>query len=149
MQKKTKDLESRDSNSSESENPQEEQDMDTDAEENVSGDEEEAGPSGSGLSEKPAKKKKRGIIYISSIPKYMNVTILREMLSQYAKIGRIFLQPGKLSSKLKIDKQKSISNVNAVLFQMKKRIGRRRSVDWHDISLKVGLNLKANVPQNV
>lgn len=46
--------------------------------------------------EKPAKKKKRGIIYVSSIPKHMNVTIMREMLSQYAKLGRVFLQPGKL-----------------------------------------------------
>lgn len=59
-----------------------------------------AGPSGLDAAEKPPKKKKRGIIYISSIPKYMNVTILREMLSQYAKIGRIFLQPGKLSGEL-------------------------------------------------
>lgn len=42
----------------------------------------------------PAKKKKRGIIYISSIPKYMNVAILRGMIGQYAKINRVFLQPG-------------------------------------------------------
>lgn len=49
--------------------------------------------------EKPQKKKKRGIIYISTIPKHMNVTILREMLGQHAKLGRIFLQPGKLTSK--------------------------------------------------
>lgn len=48
----------------------------------------------SGVS-KPEKKKKRGIIYVSSIPKYMNVTILREMLGHYAKINRIYLQPGK------------------------------------------------------
>lgn len=61
-------------------------------------DEEAAGRSGS--NENPSKKKKRGILYLSSIPKYMNVTILREMLSQYAKIGRIFLQPGKLSGEL-------------------------------------------------
>lgn len=100
MQKKTKDLASNSSNSEESDNSHEEQEMDTDAEENLCENEAEAGPSGSGLSEEPPKKKKRGIIYISSIPKYMNVTILREMLSQYAKIGRIFLQPGKLTSKL-------------------------------------------------
>lgn len=60
-------------------------------------DEPTAGPSG--VDGKPLKKKKRGIIYISSIPKFMNVTILREMLSEYAKIGRIFLQPGKLTRK--------------------------------------------------
>lgn len=47
--------------------------------------------------DKPKKKRKRGIIYISSIPKHMNVTILREMLGQYAKISRIYLQPEKLS----------------------------------------------------
>lgn len=47
-----------------------------------------------------AKKKKRGIIYLSTIPKHMNVTILREMLSQYATVGRIFLQPEKLPSGL-------------------------------------------------
>lgn len=57
--------------------------------------EESAGPID--LNEKPSKKKKRGILYLSSIPKYMNVTILRDMLSQYATIGRIFLHPSKLS----------------------------------------------------
>lgn len=49
--------------------------------------------------EAQVKKKKKGIIYISSIPKFMNVTILRELLGEYARIGRIFLQPGKLTSK--------------------------------------------------
>lgn len=60
-----------------------------------------AGPSGSNVADevKQPKKRKRGIIYISSIPKHMNVMILREMLGQYAKIGRIFLQPGKLPGK--------------------------------------------------
>lgn len=72
------------------------------ADEDMEQDEPTAGPSkvrtaseGS-ETEKPAKKKKRGIIYVSSIPKHMNVTIMREMLSQYAKLGRVFLQPGKL-----------------------------------------------------
>lgn len=72
---------------------------DADAHESVEGEEEtEAGPSGS--ADTDAKKKKKGIIYLSSIPKFMNVTILRELLSEYAAIGRIFLQPGKLSSEL-------------------------------------------------
>ncbi|XP_050429672.1 uncharacterized protein LOC126838922 [Adelges cooleyi] len=39
------------------------------------------------------KKKKKGIIYISSIPKYMNVTKLRELLGEYGEIGRVYLQP--------------------------------------------------------
>lgn len=60
-----------------------------------------AGPSGLNDANevKQPKKKKRGIIYISSIPKHMTVMILREMLSQYAKIDRVFLQPGKLPGK--------------------------------------------------
>lgn len=45
------------------------------------------------------KKKKKGVIYLSSIAKFMNVTILRQMLSEYAEIDRIYLQPGKLTSK--------------------------------------------------
>lgn len=75
-------------------------------------DEKAAGPSG--LDENPSKKKKRGILYLSSIPKYMNVTILREMLSQYAKIGRIFLQPGKLTGEfqtLLIHRTKNLRNI--------------------------------------
>lgn len=51
---------------------------------------------------KTGAKKKRGIIYISSIPKYMNVTILREMLSQYAKLNRIFLQPRNQDGKFEL-----------------------------------------------
>lgn len=41
------------------------------------------------------KKKKHGILYISSIPKFMTVSILRELLGEYARVGRIFLQPAK------------------------------------------------------
>ncbi|XP_055634371.1 uncharacterized protein LOC129774621 [Toxorhynchites rutilus septentrionalis] len=41
----------------------------------------------------PLKKKKPGIIYISSIPKHMNVTILRELLEPLGDVGRIYLQP--------------------------------------------------------
>lgn len=36
--------------------------------------------------------KKRGIIYLSTIPKYMNVSMLREMFSEYGKVGRVYLQ---------------------------------------------------------
>lgn len=39
------------------------------------------------------RKRKKGIVYLSSIPKYMNVTKLRELLGEYAEIGRVFLQP--------------------------------------------------------
>lgn len=39
-----------------------------------------------------AKKDKRGIIYLFTIPKYMNVTLIREMFSVYGKVGRVYLQ---------------------------------------------------------
>lgn len=35
---------------------------------------------------------KKGIIYLSSIPKFMNITKLRELLSVYGEIGRVYLQ---------------------------------------------------------
>lgn len=38
------------------------------------------------------KKRKRGIIYLSSIPKYMNIAKIRELFSAYGKVGRIYLQ---------------------------------------------------------
>lgn len=41
------------------------------------------------------KKRKKGIIYISNIPKHMNVTRLREILGEFGKIGRVYLQPEK------------------------------------------------------
>lgn len=41
----------------------------------------------------PEKKKKRGIIYLSTIPKHMTVSIARDMFSQYADVGRMFFQP--------------------------------------------------------
>lgn len=37
--------------------------------------------------------RKRGIIYISSIPKHMNVTLCRELFEAFGDVGRIFLQP--------------------------------------------------------
>lgn len=44
------------------------------------------------------KKRKKGIIYISNIPKHMNVTRLKEILSEFGKVGRVYLQPEKVSS---------------------------------------------------
>ena len=38
------------------------------------------------------KKKKRGIIYLSTIPKYMNVIKIRETFSVYGKVERVYLQ---------------------------------------------------------
>ncbi|XP_004529608.1 pre-rRNA-processing protein esf2 [Ceratitis capitata] len=45
---------------------------------------------------KTKKKRKKGIIYVSNIPKHMNVTRIREILGEYGKIGRVYLQPEKL-----------------------------------------------------
>lgn len=41
---------------------------------------------------KVEKKKKRGIVYLSNIPKYMNITKIRELFSIYGKVGRIYFQ---------------------------------------------------------
>lgn len=35
---------------------------------------------------------KRGIIYLSTIPPYMNVTQIREYFGEYGTVGRVFLQ---------------------------------------------------------
>ena len=56
-------------------------------------------PSTSGMKAK-AKIRKKGIIYISSIPQHMNVAICREMMEQFGEVGRIFLQPDSKGSKL-------------------------------------------------
>lgn len=47
------------------------------------------------LEEKKQKKRKPGIIYISSIPKHMNVALIREYLAPFGDLGRVFLQPDK------------------------------------------------------
>lgn len=38
------------------------------------------------------KPSKRGLIYLSSIPPYMNVTTVREVFGQFGKVGRVYLQ---------------------------------------------------------
>ncbi|KRT79040.1 RNA binding protein, partial [Oryctes borbonicus] len=35
---------------------------------------------------------KRGIIYLSTIPPYMNVTKIREIFSEFGTVGRVYLQ---------------------------------------------------------
>lgn len=45
---------------------------------------------------KPTKKSggsKAGVIYLSRIPTKMNVKIIREYMSQYGEVGRIYLEP--------------------------------------------------------
>ncbi|OXU28080.1 hypothetical protein TSAR_013022 [Trichomalopsis sarcophagae] len=57
---------------------------------------------------KPEKKKKRGIIYLSTIPRYMNVIKIREIFSAYGEIGRVYLQlaDSELEDKKKLKKKK-------------------------------------------
>lgn len=44
-------------------------------------------------SENKCKKQiKKGIIYISTIPKYMNASKIREYFGQFGEIGRVYLQ---------------------------------------------------------
>lgn len=38
------------------------------------------------------KKQKRGIVYLSSIPKYMNIAKIRELFTIYGEVGRIYFQ---------------------------------------------------------
>lgn len=58
---------------------------------------------------KPEKKKKRGIIYLSTIPKYMNVTKIRETFSVYGKLGRVYLQLAETDEENKKRKKKTIT----------------------------------------
>ncbi|XP_054267854.1 uncharacterized protein LOC128989817 [Macrosteles quadrilineatus] len=45
------------------------------------------------------KKIKKGIIFLSTIPPFMNVTKITEIMSQYGEVGRVFLQPAKTKGK--------------------------------------------------
>ncbi|CAH3972314.1 unnamed protein product [Pieris brassicae] len=57
-------------------------------------------------SDKLKKKRKRGIIYLSTIPPYMNVAKIRENFSEFGEIGRIYLQ----SSAKPGEKRKRVPN---------------------------------------
>uniref|UniRef100_A0A182SY39 Activator of basal transcription 1 n=1 Tax=Anopheles maculatus TaxID=74869 RepID=A0A182SY39_9DIPT len=48
------------------------------------------------------KKRKAGVIYICSIPKHMNVTILRSLLEPFGEIGRMYLQPSQKDGKVRM-----------------------------------------------
>ena len=47
--------------------------------------------------DKSVNKKKPGIVYLSSIPPGFNVSTSIAFFSQFGKVGRVFLQPGKFS----------------------------------------------------
>ncbi|XP_053679885.1 uncharacterized protein LOC128730829 [Anopheles nili] len=48
------------------------------------------------------KKRKAGVVYINSIPKHMNVTILRSLLEPFGELGRIYLQPSQKDGKVRM-----------------------------------------------
>nr|XP_034189625.1 activator of basal transcription 1-like [Osmia lignaria] len=56
------------------------------------------------------KKRKKGIVYLSNIPKHMSIAKLRELFSLYGKVGRMYLQlaENELAKNGKIKKKKKI-----------------------------------------
>lgn len=52
------------------------------------------------------KKRKCGIVYISTLPPHMNVTKIREIFSLYGDIGRVYLQPADTGREGKKKKRK-------------------------------------------
>lgn len=58
------------------------------------------------------KTRKRGIIYLSTIPPYMNVAKVREIFNQFGEVGRIYLQP---SASKYLEVRISTFNYNSIL----------------------------------
>ncbi|KAG5876469.1 hypothetical protein JTB14_010158 [Gonioctena quinquepunctata] len=67
---------------------------------------------------------KRGIIYLSTIPPYMNVTLIKETFSKFGTVGRLFLQLADTESK---DGKHKTS---------KKRTGRKFTEGWVEFERK-------------
>lgn len=77
---------------SENENIESEEEKSENNETEVDDDEQNKGkPSEEKSSSKPPKK---GIIYLSTIPPYMNVTQIREYFDKFGNVDRIYLQLG-------------------------------------------------------
>lgn len=51
---------------------------------------------------KPKKAPKRGIIYLSCIPPYMNVTKIREFFNEFGTVGRVYLQLADIGNYIKL-----------------------------------------------
>lgn len=45
------------------------------------------------ISDENVKKKKPGIVYLSTLPPFMNISKLRQLLSKFGEIGRTYLVP--------------------------------------------------------
>ncbi|KAL1513444.1 hypothetical protein ABEB36_002855 [Hypothenemus hampei] len=67
---------------------------------------------------------KKGLIYLSSIPPYMNVLQIREILGQYGKVGRVYLQLADKDQKVQDKKKK------------KKRIAKKFTEGWVEFEKK-------------
>jgi len=94
---------------------------------------------------KPSKSKKKlkeaGIIYLSRIPAYMSVKVIREMLGQHGEIGRLFLQPNEKTSNKKKNRvftegwieftDKKVAKMIAASLNNKQVGGKRRS-PWYE-----------------
>merc|ERR1712130_766993 len=86
-------------------------------------------------SEMQEKKKKPGVIFLSSVPDGMNVTQTTAFFSEFGRVGRVFLQPNKT------DKQKGkfnrVFSEGWIEFASKKRgdcqpVGGKRKSKAHD-----------------
>ncbi|XP_050344344.1 uncharacterized protein LOC126769523 [Nymphalis io] len=90
------------------------------------------------------KKRKRGIIYLSTIPPYMNVAKIREIFSQYGDVKRIYLQssakPGEKRKRVpnlftegwvEFEKKKTAKSVAANLNNT--QIGSRKKSRYYDM----------------
>ncbi|GLH06870.1 Activator of basal transcription 1 [Gryllus bimaculatus] len=69
------------------------------------------------------KKRKPGIVYLSTIPKHMNALCLRELLSQYGELGRVYLQ-------------EDIRDVNKRKLKKKKTNSRNYAEGWVEFKSK-------------
>lgn len=69
--------------------------------------------------EAPKQKKilKKGLIYVSNLPKHMNVTRIREILGQYAEVGRVFLIPEKVPGGEKLCITRLLNNLVKFCFR--------------------------------
>ena len=82
------------------------------------------------------KKKKPGIIYLSSIPQGFNVSRTTGFFAQYGRVGRVYLQPGRAAYK-----PRKISNsLELYLLQTRKR-KRTERISWLATLLRVGSSL--------
>ena len=96
------------------------------------------------------KQDKRGIIYISSIPPFMKLVKLRQLLSQYGKIDRIYLTPDTRNANQKQKKvdsrsrakytdgwveflDKAVAKQVAETLNMTQVGGSRKSQNYHDV----------------